>query len=121
MKHAVARRQMRRCCKLSIVGRFSYRHGVMIRSAFWMAMLVCCAAAQMNGPTEPVCRAAWQGDIARAGAVLSAGASPNARDESGQTPLMHAVSVIRRPGTDSPKPVKRDYQAVASSRLDTGA
>ena len=84
-------------------------------------MLVCCAAAQMNGPTEPLCRAAWQGDIARVRALLSGGANPNVRDESGQTPLMHAVSVIRRPVTDEPKPVKRAYHAVANLLLDKGA
>jgi len=93
----------------------------MIRSKFWLVILACSATAQINGPREPLCRAAWQGDIARVRALLARGANPNVRDETGQTPLMRAVSVIQRPRADERKGIKPDYQAVANALLDKGA
>src|SRR5581483_5638243 len=90
------------------------------RAAF--AILACCvAAAQMDVPKEPLCRAAFDGDVARVRSLLEAGAKPNVRDEENETPLMRAALAHARSTLDFDPKAPHDPEAVVRLLLDHSA
>src|SRR5690242_16433197 len=94
----------------------------MTRLQLWMAALLCgFAMAQDDAPKEPLCRAAQDGDVAQVRAFLAGGANPNARDETGQTPLMWAASLQAKLAAEHAKGIERDYEGVVRHLLDKGA
>ena len=93
----------------------------MTRLILSTAILLCVAAAQEDGPREPLCRAAQNGDAAQVRALLARGANPNLRDEQGETPLMLASSVHSVTIPDDRKNILRDAEGCAKFLLDKGA
>ena len=69
----------------------------MLRKLAALALCGLPAAAQYDGPKEPLCRAAYRGDVTKVTALLADGADPNVRDEDGFTPLIRAAAVVRPP------------------------
>ena len=84
------------------------------------AILLCVAAAQQDGPSEPLCRAARNGDLAQVRTLLARGANPNIRDEQDQTPLIWAASAHALSSPDDRKGLP-DYEGVAKLLLERGA
>jgi ankyrin repeat protein len=77
--------------------------------------------AQNPEVREPLCLAAKAGDVVQVGTLLAAGANPNVRDERGDTPLMHAASVLERYPSTERQRATRDYLGVATLLLDAHA
>lgn len=86
-----------------------------------VVLLGCCGAAQDQGPTEPLCRAALNGDIAQVRSLLGKGADPNVRDEDGETPLIRAASLRGRVGSREDNAPHSDPLSVIRLLLDKGA
>jgi uncharacterized protein len=90
-----------------------------IRSAL-LAPLLLCISAQDDGPRDPLCRAAQNGDLAQVRTLLAGGANPNVHDEHGVTALMFAAA--ERPSlADADKEIQRSPLGVATLLLDKGA
>ncbi len=85
------------------------------------AALLSVLAAQDDGPREPLCRAAGNGDVAEVRALLARGANPNVRDEQGDTPLMRVARLHLTSIPDDRKNIPRDSEACARLLLDKGA
>ncbi len=86
-----------------------------------IAILMGNALAQFDGPRDPVCRAALDGDFKEVGVLLEKGGNPNVRDEQNETPLMLAAAAHMRSIAQTDRKFERDYEAVAKLLLDKGA
>ncbi len=89
--------------------------------AILAAIASCAAAAQIDDPREPLCRAAWVGDLKQVRTLLAHGANPNVRDEQNLTPLMRAASAHAWSTLDIDKNALPDYEGVAKLLLNKGA
>jgi len=79
----------------------------------WIALLALTVFAQDKGPKEPLCHAAFDGDVAQVRSLLAVGANPNVRDEQDLTPLMRVASAHGRSTLDIDKRIEHDYAGVA--------
>src|SRR5215469_8935171 len=90
--------------------------------ASWLAVLMSSGMlAQDTPPKEPLCRAAWEGDLVQVRDLLSHGADPNVYDENGETPLMNAASLEGHRHCGDRKRYDPQYQGVAELLLKAGA
>ena len=83
-----------------------------------MVFLLCVAAAQDDTPSEPLCRAARDGDLALVRTLLTRGANPNIRDENDDTPLIWVAWAHALSSPDNGIP---DYEGVAKLLMESGA
>jgi ankyrin repeat protein len=93
----------------------------MTRRILSTVILLCVAAAQEDGPSEPLCRAARNGDLVQVRTLLTRGANPDTRDEQNDTPLMWTASAHALSSPDDRKGLVPDYEGVAKLLLDRGA
>jgi ankyrin repeat protein len=89
----------------------------------WMmiAILLSGALAQDDGPKDPLCRAAQNGDFKQVGELLDKGTNPNVRDEQNNAPLHLAAAAHMRSIPQTDRSFERDYVAVARLLLEKGA
>src|ERR1700722_3344266 len=92
----------------------------MARSILLTGILMCGAAAQEESK-DTLCRQAQYGDLPQVRTLLSGGASPNVRDEQGETPIMKAAMAHLRYLPDGARKIDRDYRGVVELLLDKGA
>jgi uncharacterized protein len=93
----------------------------MTRWILSMVILLCVVAAQEDGPSEPLCRAARNGDLAQVRKLMTRGANPNIRDKQKKTPLIWTVSAHALPSPDDRREIVPDYEGVAKLLLERSA